>query len=129
MPIETVATEHVIAGGVGAFAGVLLLWSKIRRSMAHDAADASAHKSMQIAMEGLRAENARLHDEVGRLRSEIDRLRETVTTLTAKIADMSTAISRKAVVDQLAREGKLDRRKNNRDEVTTPFPQIDGLQG
>lgn len=126
MPFDSITTEHAIAGGAGAFAGAILLWSKIRRAVAHDAADTSAHKSMQVAMEGLRAENARLHEEIGRLRTEIDRLRETVTTLTAKLADMSTAMSRGAVVDQLAREGKLERRKN-RGEITTPFPQIDGL--
>ena len=121
MPIENLAYDHLVAGGTGATAlgGLIFLWSKLRRSMSHDAADTSAHKSMQTAMEGMRAENLRLHDEVGRLRSEIDRLRETVTTLTAKLADISIVMSRNAVEDQLAREGKLDRRKARVDAVFT----------
>ena len=129
MPIQDITTEQAILGGTGLMAGGVLMWSKIRRVLARDAVDTSAHQSMQIAMEGLRSENIRLHDEVGRLRAEIDRLRQTVTELTAKIADMGTAMSRGAVVDQLAREGKLERRKNNRHEITTPFHQIDGMPG
>lgn len=126
MPIQDITTEQALVGGTGLLAGGVLMWSKIRRVLARDAVDTSAHQSMQLAMEGLRSENARLHDEVGRLRAEIDRLRETVTTLTAKIADMSTALSRTAVEDQLAREGRLERRRG-RGERTEPFPQIEGL--
>lgn len=106
--------DTVVGGAVGATgaAGVgVWAWSKLRRVLAQDAVDTTAHQSMQVAMEGLRGENARLHEEVGRLRAEIDRLRETVTSLTSKIADMSIVLSRNATEDQLAREGKIERRK------------------
>ncbi len=100
-----------VAGATGAAGIGVLMFSKLKRMLAQDATDTVAHQSVQLAMEGLRAENARMHDEVGRLRAEIDRLRQTVTELTSKIADMGMVLSRNAVEDQLAREGKIDRRK------------------
>lgn len=117
-----------VAAAMGSAGVGIWAWSKLRRALAHDATDTTAHKAMQVAMEGVRAENVRLHDEVGRLRGEIDRLRETVTVLTGKIADMGAALSRKAVEDQLAREGKLDRRKTREgafDSRTQPGPLPD----
>lgn len=102
-------SEMLAGGGVGVTA--LLIISKLRKVLTHDSVDVSAHKSMQQAMDGLREENTRLHQEVLNLRGEIDRLRATVTNLTANIAEMSTAMSRRAIEDQMAREGLLDRRK------------------
>ena len=114
MQIDNLTGDHMaIASGAGAVAGFVLIWSKMRRILASDATDTSAHQSMKIAMENLRSENARLHEEVVRLRDEIDRLRETVITLTSKLADMSTTLARNAFEDQLAREGKLERRKQS----------------
>lgn len=108
--------HQAILGGAGAAGAGVYIWSKMRRVLAHDATDASAHTSMKVAMENLREENTRLHDEVGRLRTEIDRLRETVTSLTTELANMSTAISRNAFEDQMAREGRIDRRKRDNDD-------------
>ena len=102
-------TAMLGGGGVGVTA--LLVVSKLRRVLVRDSVDVSAHKSMQQAMDGLREENSRLHEEVLKLRSEIDRLRTTVTNLTTNIAEMSAVMSRRAIEDQMAREGLLDRRK------------------
>jgi uncharacterized protein YlxW (UPF0749 family) len=103
-----------IAGATGTIGGGMLVYSKMRRVLSHDALDASAHNSMQKAMEALRGENERLHEEVGRLRTEVNRLQQVITELTGQIATMSLAMSRNSVEDQLAREGKLDRRKTAR---------------
>lgn len=113
------------AGVLGTMGGGALAYSKVRRVLARDALDTSAHDSMKKAMESLREENSRLHDEVGRLRTEINRLQQVITDLTGQIAAMSLAMSRNSVEDQLAREGRLDRRRRVTD--TTPFPVISGV--
>lgn len=115
MNIDMIDSQAILGGAGAAGAGVYI-WSKMRRVLAHDATDASAHTSMKVAMENLRDENTRLHEEVSRLRTEIDRLRETVTSLTTELANMSTVVCRNAFQDQMAREGLIDRRKNRNND-------------
>jgi hypothetical protein len=126
----TLDLENIVAmtaGVLGTMGGGLLAYSKVRRVLARDSLDTSAHESMKKAMESLREENSRLHDEVGRLRTEVNRLQQVITDLTGQIANMSLAMSRNSVEDQLAREGRLDRRRRVTD--TTPFPIIEGMGG
>lgn len=115
--------EHFIGGAVGAggaAAAGIWAWSKLRRILAHDAVDSSAHDAMRLSMQQLRDENTRLHDEVIRLRNEVNRLQTVISDLTQQIASMSAMLARSTVEDQLAREGRLERRK--RGETTSPFP-------
>ena len=108
---QPISALDAILGGIAISGGAIWTWSKMRRVLARDAVDTSAHVSMKTAMESLRDENTRLHDEVIRLRSEVNRLQTVITDLTRQIAAMNAALTSATVEDKLAREGKLERRK------------------
>ena len=122
--MQDIQPEHIL-GSVGGIGAMVWLFSKIRRMVANDSTDITAQKAMQATMEQLREENGRMHDEVSRLRGEVNRLQEVITNLTGQIAAMSLAMSKNSVEDQLAREGKIDRRRRGEgvfDSRTKPGP-------
>ncbi len=101
------------AGGIGlAFA-----FSKLRSVMAGDSASAAAASAQQAAsaaqqaiIEQLQKENERLHKSVIELQQQVAALQTLVADLTNKITRAEITEEQKRVVDQLAREGKIERR-------------------
>lgn len=102
-----------LAGGLGASGVIIWAGSKLRRILSNDSTDIAAQAAMKAAMEGLRGENVRLHAEVLRLQTEITRLQGVVTNLTSQLVEVNAYMKQNSLVDQMARDGKIDRRKDS----------------
>lgn len=121
-------------GGIGATGAIIWAISKLRRILSHDGTDIAAQAAMKAAMEGLQGENSRLHSEILRLQTEITRLQGVVSTLTSQLVEVNAYMKQNSLVDQMARDGKIDRRKErdpfdpfNSQTKPGPLPQVDGM--
>jgi len=101
-------TLMTIGGGGG------LLWylfHRLRNVTVKDKVEADAYMVMQKTVETLQAENNRLHTTVLELQQEVAKLHIVIADLTQKLTTLSIASENQTIVDQLAKEGKLDRRQ------------------
>jgi hypothetical protein len=113
MPLENMTPETALFGGAGTVAGGIWLWSKLRIMLVKDSGDSSAYITMKSTLESLRDENTRLHGEVMRLQTEITRLQGVVTSLLGQLNEVNALLKQNNFLDQMAREGKVDRRKRS----------------
>jgi len=120
MPFENMTPETALLGGAGTVAGGIWLWSKLSIMLVKDSGNSSAYITMRSTLESLRDENTRLHGEVMRLQTEITRLQGVVTSLLGQLNEVNALLKQNNFLDQMAREGKVDRRKRS-DAVDSQF--------
>lgn len=108
------------AGWGAAGFGVAFAFSKLRAVFASDSAGAAASKAAEAAsiaqqavIEQLRRENERLHKSVLELQQQVVALQQLVSDLTAKIARAEIATEQQRQLDDLGRNGQIERRKHN----------------
>lgn len=86
------------------------LISKFRTIWTRDSADTAVNQAQVVVVEMLRDENKRLHEQVMQLQHEVSKLQYIVAELTSKLTQFEITKDQQVQLDQLAREGKLDRR-------------------
>jgi len=97
----------------GLIGGLFLLGallSKFRTIWTRDSADVAVNNAQVVVVEMLRDENKRLHEQVQQLQQEVAKLQMIVSNLTTKLTQFEITKDQQSQLDQLAREGKLDRR-------------------
>ena len=97
-------------GGGGGFAWWLV--SKLRKSVTHDEADRTTYDVMKETVEQLGTENKRLHAVIAELQQEVAKLHLVVAELTNKLTSYSLTSENQKALDELAKEGKIERRKD-----------------
>lgn len=86
------------------------LISKFRTIWTRDSSDVAVNQAQVVVVEMLRDENKRLHDQVQQLQQEVAKLQMIVSSLTARLTQFEITKEQQMQLDQLAREGKLERR-------------------
>lgn len=95
-------------GGLG-----WLTFKKLLSTVSKTEGETTAYEAMQSTVKTLQDENNRLHKTVMELQSEVAKLHVVIAELTNKLTSLSISSENQKVIDQLAKEGKIDRR--NRD--------------
>jgi len=106
----TADTGTLTAGIMGGLFVIGALISKFRTIWTRDSADTAVNQAQVVVVEMLRDENKRLHEQVMQLQHEVSKLQYIVAELTSKLTQFEITKDQQVQLDQLAREGKLDRR-------------------
>lgn len=106
----TADTGTLTAGIMGGLFVIGALISKFRTIWTRDSADTAVNQAQVVVVEMLRDENKRLHEQVMQLQQEVAKLQIIVSNLTSKLTQFEITKDQQLQLDQLAREGKLDRR-------------------
>ena len=103
------------AGGMG----IAFAFSKLRSVFASDSANSAASKASEAAshaqqtvIEQLQRENERLHKSIQELQQQVAALQHLVAELTTKITRSEITAEQQAQIDELARSGRIERRRS-----------------
>lgn len=94
-------------GGIGWY-----LISKLRRALKHDEGDMAAYTAMKETIESLHIENTHLRKSVSDLQQEVAKLHMVIAELTSKITTYALTSENQKALDELAKEGRIERRKD-----------------
>lgn len=112
MDVPDIKEMGPLAGSIVAGLFVLgAVLSKFRTVWTHDSANVAANAATTTVIEMLRNENERLHSQVLALQGEVAKLQTLVAELTARLGKFEINQDQQEKLNQMAREGKLERRK------------------
>lgn len=111
------ASNGTVAAIISGVLAVPFLFSKFRSMWSRDSADSAVSNAVKEMLDNLtqinkelREENEDLHDQVNELRNEITKLQMIIAELTNKMTSLTLNHETNKRLDELAREGKIERR-------------------
>ena len=104
-------TSDVLLGIVGGSGIGYIILKKFATMVTKQEGETSAYEALQGTVKVLQDENARLHKTVIELQQEVAKLHVVIAELTHKLSVLSISSENQKVIDELAREGKIDRRQ------------------
>lgn len=110
-----------VGGIVGGILSIPFLISKFRAVWSKDGAETALGTSVKEmlntltdANKELKEENEQLHKQINELRSEVTKFQMLVADLTHQLTKLTLELETNKRIDELARTGQLERRKNTR---------------